>query len=60
MIWRKIRVLIDYYFLFARDYSTKIYNTLSFIISLCTTIQGKIRVLINMFILFVYDHLAKN
>ena len=47
----KIRVLIDLIFLFAHDYSTKLYGPVSFILSFCTTIRPKIRVLIVLFFL---------
>ena len=49
----------DLIILFAHDNSRKIYDPLSFILSLCTTILPKIRVLINLFLLFVYDHSTK-
>ena len=45
----KIRSLIDLFLLFAGDHSTKIYDPLSFILSLSTTIRPKIRVLIYLF-----------
>ena len=45
----KIRPLIDLFVLFAHDHLTKIYDHLSFTLSLCTTIQPKIRILINLF-----------
>ena len=55
----KIRSLIDLFLLFAGDHSTKIYDPLSFILSLCTTIRPKIRVPTDLFLLFVHDHLTK-
>ena len=48
-IQQQIRVHIDLFLLFAQDFSTKIYDRLSIIISMCTTIRPKIRVLINAF-----------
>ena len=57
-IRRKIRVIIDLFLSFAQHHSTKIYNRLSFNLSLCMTIRSKIRVLIICF-LFVHNHLAK-
>ena len=53
------RVPTDLFLLFAHDISTNMYDPLSFILSLCTTIQTKIRVLIDLFLLFRYDHLTK-
>ena len=47
----KIRVLIDLFLSFAQVHSAKIYDRLSFILSLSTTIRPQIRVLINYFYL---------
>ena len=52
----KIKSLIDLLFLFSHDHLTKIYDPLSFILSLRTTIRPKIRVFIN---LFAHDHSTK-
>ena len=56
----KISSLMDLFLLFACKHSTKIYDPLSFVLSLFTTNQAKIRVLINLFALFVHDHSTKN
>ena len=45
----KIRVFIDIYLSFAHDHSTKIYDLLSFILSLYTTIRPKTSVVIDLF-----------
>ena len=42
--WPKIRVLIDLFGLFAHNHLTKMYGSLSFILSLCTTIRPKLGV----------------
>ena len=47
------------FFLFAHDHSTKIYDPLSFVLSLWTTIRRKIRVLLNLVLLFAHDHSTK-
>ena len=38
----------------------KIYDPLSFFLSLCTTIRPEIRVHIDLYLLFVHDHSTKN
>ena len=56
----KISVLFDLFLFCARDHSTKIYDSLSFILSQCTTIRPKIRVHIDLFLLLLQDHSIKN
>ena len=58
--WPKINSLIDLFLLFAHDHSTKIYDHLSFILSLCTTIPLNIRVYMNLYILLVHVHSTKH
>ena len=55
----EFRIPTDLIILFVHDHSRKIYDLLSFILSLCMTIRPKIRVLINLFHLFVHDHSTK-
>ena len=55
----KNRVLIDLFLLFAHNHATKIYDHLSFIFSLCTTIQPKIMIFINLIFLFVRNNSTK-
>ena len=52
----KLGSSLIYFCLFTHDHSTKIYDPLSFILSLWMAIRPKIRALINLFLLFGHYH----